>query len=158
MTIADYTCPELIALQLNGRDPAAVIGELSLRLESQGRLEEALAFSKRVLHRESLYCTAMEPGWALPHARMEGTSRVSFAFGRSATGLAWGGHLVRCVFLCVVPENDAANYLKLLAAFARLSGDSARCQRLLNAPDADAIFDTLGEIRLPKPTPVAATT
>ena len=92
----------------------------------------------------------MLPGWAVPHARLAGIPRLSFALGRTAKPLAWfGGQPVHTVFLFAVPETEAAAYLNLISGLAKLSQDRLRREHLADASDSPAMFEVLQGIPLP---------
>ena len=132
----------------------AVLAELCVHLERCGRLKDQLSFYNAVMSREWLSSTAMPPGWAVPHARIPGLPRLAFALGRSSTPLAWpdsNGLGVSLVFVFAVPEDDAATYMRLLAALARLSQNPAQCRALLEAPDGRSLFELLQQVPLPQP-------
>lgn len=150
-TLADFTAPGLLLPALRTRRTASVIGELCAALERANRLSAPLAFYDAVLRHEQACCTAIAPGWALPHARLPGLARLSFALGRSAVDLDWlerGEHPVRLVFLCAVPDADSSTYMALLSGLARLSQDPVLLESLHRAPDSQAMFAILQQIRL----------
>jgi nitrogen PTS system EIIA component len=153
-TIADYTDPELIIPQVRCHEAPGVLGELCSSLNRAGRLPNILAFYNAAMSHEFVCSTVTSPGWALPHARIRGLERLSFALGRSAEPLDWpggSGEKVKLVFLFAVPEADAGAYLLLVAGLARLSHDSPGCERLLQAPNPRAIFELLQQVQLPEP-------
>jgi mannitol/fructose-specific phosphotransferase system IIA component (Ntr-type) len=109
------------------------------------------------MRREMLACTAMAPGWAIPHARVAGLAQPSFALGRSLAGINWPGfEQVRLVFLFAVPEADCGSYLNLISGLARFSRDAVACQSLLDAPGSKAIFHILHRVALPRQQGAAA--
>ena len=146
-TVAYYTAPSLMVPLLSSRDGATIMAELCSTLQSQGRITDLLPFYQTVISHESLSSTAMSPGWAMPHARIAGIPRLSFALGRTAEPVVWfGGERVNVVFLFAVPESEAAAYLSLISGLARLSQDSLRLARLGDAPDSRAMFEVLQQI------------
>jgi mannitol/fructose-specific phosphotransferase system IIA component (Ntr-type) len=155
-TIAQYTTPGLLIPQLSETEPVAVIRELCLALEREGRLTDPASFRETVIRNERQRSTAMSPGWALPHARSSGLTQLSFALGRSVTPIEWFGESaerVHMVFLFSVPEAAAANYLALVSGLARLNQDPAQLEKLFCAPDGAAMFEILGQIELRQPRP-----
>ena len=135
-----------------------MVRELCAVLKTEGCVPDATAFANAVMNHELRCNTAISPGWALPHARGAGLSRLAFALGRAPKPLDWfgsGGDRVETVFLLAVPEADAAVYLNLISGLARFSGDSPRLARLRRAPDARTIMDILSEVPLRSPTPAA---
>jgi mannitol/fructose-specific phosphotransferase system IIA component (Ntr-type) len=135
---------------LHSEDAATLTLELSLALRRHSRINDVESFFQAVIRRERLSSTAMSPGWALAHARLAGIPRLSFALGRTAEPLPWfGGEPVSTVFVMAVPENEAAAYLRLVSALAKLSQDPWRLQRLASAPDSRTMFEVLQEVPLP---------
>src|SRR5215475_13729163 len=144
MTLAHYTSADLIVPQLHARTGSAVVGELCAVLERHDRVSDCLGLYNQVIAHENLSPTILMTGCALPHARLQGASRLSFALGRSEERLDWFGAKgadVRLVFLFVVPESEAGLYLKVLSALARLGRDRQRMQKLFDAPDRETMFE-----------------
>jgi mannitol/fructose-specific phosphotransferase system IIA component (Ntr-type) len=150
-TIADYTEPSLMVPLLRSRDAAAVTAELCSTLERQGRVSDLLPFYHAVISHEALSSTVISPGWALPHARIPGISRLSFVLGRTAEPLAWfGGEPVSMIFLFAVSARNAAAYQSVISGLANLGQDHLRLERLVDASDSQTMFEVLREISLPK--------
>ena len=69
--------------------------------------------------------------------------RVFAAFGRSRAGVDFqslDGKPTHLFFLLVAPEDSAGAHLKALARISRLLKDPAFRTRLLEAPDAHALW------------------
>ncbi len=153
-TLARHTSPELIVSRLSGQTSAEVVKELCITLEREGWVKNAMSFYWAVMSREALSSTAISTGWALPHARVHGLERLSFALGRCATPLDWaqdGAEPVQMVFLFAVPETDVASYLALISGVAKLTQDPILVESLLQAPDNHAMLEVLKQIPLPHP-------
>ena len=151
MTLADFTRPGLIIPHLVSRDETSAIHELSLALQREGFVSDWLPFYHEALNREFLLSTDMEAGMAFPHARLAGLHELAFAFGRSNAPFAWGPgmtHPVRMVFLLAVPMAVAENYLPLVSALARLSGNSLLLDTIYSATDSEEILAAFREIEL----------
>jgi PTS system nitrogen regulatory IIA component len=150
-TVADYTGAALIVPQLRERDPAGVISELSQVLQRHGCVPDVLPFYHAALNQEMLASSAVECGLAFPHARLNGVKQLQFAIGRARQPVIWGskGSLpVQLIFLLAVPATDAAPYLQLLAALARLGRQPDSLADLQNADSAEAIFTALQKIKM----------
>ena len=149
-TLADFSGPGLVIPALRSLDAATVVAELTQTLEQSDRITDAHEFCSAVLRRELLCSTACSPGFALPHARLDGIERLTFAVGRCVEPLMWFGATepVRLVFLFAVPQDAAAACLNVVSGIARLSQEAARVQQLLAAADSDALFQLLREIQL----------
>jgi mannitol/fructose-specific phosphotransferase system IIA component (Ntr-type) len=146
MTLSHYTSADLIVPQLLARTGSAVVGELCAVLERHDRVSDCLGLYNQVIAHENLSPTILMTGCALPHARLQGASQLSFALGRSRERLDWFGAKsaeVRLVFLFAVPESEAGLYLKVLSLLAKLGQDRKRMQKLLEAPDGETMFEIL---------------
>ena len=151
VSLADYTSPALIVPRLRERDTAGVISELSQVLQREGSVPDVLPFYQAALNQELLTNSALEIGLAFPHARLSGTKRLQFAFGRTPEPIVWGAKSAwraQMVFLLAVPATDAAGYLHLLASLARLGQQSDLLARLRTAEDAESVLGALQQIRL----------
>lgn len=148
-TLADFTSATLMVPELHTRTATGVIAELCSMLQRQGRLSDSARFYDAVLRRELLCTTAIEPGWALPHARLKEISQLSFALARSSQPLVWlGGLGPQTVFLFAVPEAEAKTYLNVVSAVARLTQSPALLEQLRRAPDGEAMFAVLRQVLL----------
>jgi len=139
--------------------PTDVIAHLCSMLHQHGRLNNSAAFYDAVVKREHICSTSIAPAWALPHARLEGINRLSFALARSSHPLVWFGEgsiRPRMIFLFAVPEAEATTYLSLVAAVARLNQNPALLQQLHSAPDANSMFKIFEQIPLCLRRPIAA--
>jgi len=150
-TVADYTHAALIVPELRERDPAGIISELSQVLQRSGCVPDVLPFYQAALNQEMLASSAVECGLAFPHARLNGIKQLQFAIGRAHKPVIWGSKgssPVQFIFLLAVPATDAAPYLQLLAALARLGKEPEHLAKLRNAADANAMFATLQRIKM----------
>ncbi len=146
-SLADFTRPELILPELRGRDAAGILGELCQVLHQEECIPDVLPFYHAALNQELLFNSALECGIALPHARMNGTKHLQFAFGRAHQPTIWGpkgSRPVEFVFLLAVPATDAAQYLHLLASLTRLGQQP---QRLAELRTARSVQETLAVLR-----------
>jgi mannitol/fructose-specific phosphotransferase system IIA component (Ntr-type) len=152
-TLAALSGLGLIVPELQSRQPTAVIRELCQALEREGCVSDSRVLYDAIIQRELLGNTACEPGWALPHARLEGLAQIRLALGRCTDPLAWFGAAqpVRLVFLFAVPDVAAASYLCAVSGLARLAKDRKRVEQLLHAPDRESLLRVLDEIDLRRP-------
>jgi mannitol/fructose-specific phosphotransferase system IIA component (Ntr-type) len=150
-SLADYTRPALIVPRLREKDTAGIISELSQLLQREGCVPDVLPFYQAALNQELLTNSALECGFALPHARLSGIKRLQFALGRTPEPIVWGAKnswRVQLIFLIAVPATDAAGYLHLLASLARAGQQPEILARLCAAEDAQACLAVLEEIKL----------
>ena len=102
----------------------------------EGRIMEAL------LEREALGSTGLGSGVAVPHARLEGVSRVTAVFVRLETPVAYGAVDDRPVDLLIAlfaPPSDGAEHLRALAAVSRALRSSEMREHLRQARTTDSI-------------------
>jgi PTS system nitrogen regulatory IIA component len=148
MQISDYLTAELVLPALAAAARDEVMEALAARLAAchpeidAGRLVAALH------ERERQVSTALVDGVAIPHARVEGLTRMIAALGRSAAGVDCGSHdgkPTHLFLLLVVPADRPGAHLKLLATASRLLTDGRCRARLMDAPDAAGVLDALRE-------------
>ncbi len=146
MKIADILGQEMVVPVLSGRDKTDVIVELAGVVAREhpeidhGRLVQALE------DRERLNSTALGEGVAIPHGKLPGLKRVVAAFGRSPAGIDFNsldGKPTHLFFLLVAPEDSAGAHLKALARISRLLKDESFRARLMQAPDAASLYQTI---------------
>ncbi|MCW1382267.1 PTS sugar transporter subunit IIA [Novosphingobium sp. KCTC 2891] len=101
---------------------------------------------ERIEEREKLGSTGFGRGVAIPHARMDGLTRPVAAFFRLEQPVAFDSAddmPVDLVFGLLSPEQAGATHLQALAAISRLMRDERMHDRLVSAPDADALYALL---------------
>jgi PTS system nitrogen regulatory IIA component len=102
----------------------------------ENRIMEAL------LEREALGSTGLGSGVAVPHARLEGITRVTAVFVRLETPVAYGAvddRPVDLLFALFAPPCDGAEHLRALAAVSRALRAPEIREQLRQARTADAI-------------------
>ncbi len=98
---------------------------------------------RRILEREKLGSTGIGHGIAIPHCKLPDLDRLYCVFGRCVQGCDFqsiDGEPARIFFLLVAPENVAGVHLQALAKISRLCQKESFRKRILEAPDADAIY------------------
>jgi mannitol/fructose-specific phosphotransferase system IIA component (Ntr-type) len=141
----------LIVPQLRERDMAGILKELSQILHQEGCVPDVLAFYHAALNHEFLVNSATGCGIALPHARLHGVARSSFAFGRLPEPITWGARpaqAVQFIFLLAVPATDAAEFLQLLSALARLGKQESLLAGLAAESTVEAIFGLFTQVKV----------
>jgi PTS system nitrogen regulatory IIA component len=148
MRITDVLADTDLLPDLAASTKEELIAELALLVAAHhpeidgGRLVQALE------DRERLNSTALGDGVAIPHGKLPGLRRVVAAFGRSREGVDFNsldGKPTHLFFLLVAPEDSAGAHLKALARISRLLKDEGFRSRLLDAPDAAALYQTIRE-------------
>ncbi|MEN8256975.1 MAG: PTS sugar transporter subunit IIA [Thermodesulfobacteriota bacterium] len=105
-----------------------------------------------LLDREAVGATAIDPGLAVPHAKLSGAKEMQVCFARSRTGLQWGApdhQLVHLIFLLVAPMDSSDQYLQTLATLCRFLRDSNNRNLLLSSSDKEvaSIFAAAKELQ-----------
>jgi fructose-specific phosphotransferase system IIA component len=122
-TIEDLTSPSLISVSLAATERRAVIEELAMLLEADGRITDVPAYVDAVWAREQeTGGTGMESGIAIPHAKSPAVVRPSVAFGRSKTGVDFGsedGSPADLIFLIAASAGADDLHVRVLSRLAR---------------------------------------
>jgi diadenylate cyclase len=104
------------------------------------------ALLKGLLRRESTMTTYLGLGVAMPHVRVKMRRRYVLAIGRSRVGVrhdgAVGDERVHLIVMLIAGEN-ARDYLQVLASIARQVKEPDLVDKLVNAPDLDALHERL---------------
>ena len=146
-TLGPHIRPELFVSEIEARKKPAVIDELIDVLHRAGVTRYPDAVRQAVLQREALGSTGLGKGIAVPHARSTLVSERAVVVARSRRGIdfeAQDGQPVHLCFLIVAPpvEKDEI-YLQLLARVVRGVRLARTRQRLLDAPDFEAVRSIL---------------
>jgi len=146
LPIAHYLSPDrVILLRATNKKGALqeLIGVLT-RGASAGHTEE---LTTQLFHRESLMSTGIGMGVAVPHVRLGSVTDMAVAAGLSAEGLpdyeSLDGKPVRLIFMIVAAKTQHAEYLRLLAGITGRLRDAEWLDTLLQAPDAETLFEAL---------------
>ena len=158
LSLADFTETDLVFPTLPGSDVAAVVQELSRALHRAQYIPDVLPFYHAALNREFLAATVTETGVAFPHARIQGSDRLCFAFGHCSQAIRWGGKHgpeVRLVFLIAAPATAVDGYLAFLNSLVQLVRREANLQALLAAATPGEVIDLLRQVPLKAPSVTA---
>ncbi len=143
MKIEDILAEDMVQPDLGARTKTDVLVELAgIVTRAHPELDKARLVGA-LEDRERLNSTALGEGVAIPHGKLPGIRRVFAAFARSRQGVDFqslDGKPTHLFFLLVAPEDSAGAHLKALARISRLLKDPAFRARLLEAPDAHALF------------------
>jgi len=146
MKIEDILAQDLVLSDLTARSKTDVLVELATAVARRHPELDRERLVQALEDRERLNSTALGEGVAIPHGKMSGIKRVFAAFARSRQGVDFhslDGEPTHLFFLLVAPEDSAGAHLKALARISRLLKDESFRTRLLQAPDAAALFETI---------------
>lgn len=149
MKILDYICDGCIVPDLAAESKDDVLDKLADRLsEYESSLDHSDVF--RVLkEREQLGSTGIGGGVAIPHGKLESLDRMIIEVVRSREGVpfdAVDNRPVHIIFLLLANNSAATQYLKILAKISRMLRVPGVYERLLSAPDENAIRQIIEEV------------
>lgn len=136
VTISDYLDERLVVfLEVDERDKA--IRALVDLLDSNGKLQDPEVFLRAILDREKIVSTGIGMGVAVPHAKIEECDDFFLAVGIQAKpGIEWNaldGVPVHLIFMIGGPNQEQAQYLRLLSSLTSAIKDPERRKKLLKA-------------------------
>lgn len=143
MRIEDILAPEMVVARLRATTKAGILAELAATVADHHPEVDRARLVAALEDREKLNSTALGDGVAIPHGKLGGIKRVFAAFGRSPDGVDFeslDGRPTHLFFLLVAPEESAGAHLKALARISRLLKSAEFRARLIDAPDAAAVF------------------
>jgi PTS system nitrogen regulatory IIA component len=146
MKIEDILAQDLVLSDLTARSKTDVLIELATAVARRHPELDRERLVQALEDRERLNSTALGEGVAIPHGKLSGIKRVFAAFARSKQGVDFhslDGEPTHLFFLLVAPEDSAGAHLKALARISRLLKDESFRTRLMQAPDAAALFETI---------------
>ncbi|RCG23341.1 PTS fructose transporter subunit IIC [Streptomyces reniochalinae] len=148
--LSGHLTASTVAERLAAGDKEAGIREMAALLGRSGKVADGEALVEAALAREEQGTTGLGEEIAIPHAKTDAVSAPVVGFARSAEGVEWGsldGTKARLVFMIAVPEEAAGDeHLRILALLSRALMNETFRERLLAAPDKEAVLRTLAEI------------
>ena len=148
MKIVDLIQRDRVVPHLKGRTKPQILKELADNLVAQRPELDREQVARVLIEREELASTAIGEGVAIPHGKLAGVHEIVACLGRVRGGVdfdSMDGQPTYLFFVLVAPENSTGQHLKALARISRLFKDADFRERLLEAGDADAMYQTLAE-------------
>ena len=146
MRISDLLDTRLVLPALAAAHKNEALAQLASRLASEHPEIDRHQLIAVLDDRERQMSTALEGGVAIPHARLDGLTRMAAVLGRSLDGISCDSHdgkPTHLFLLLVVPARSPGPHLKVLATASRLLHDE-RCRgRLLKASDEVGLLAAL---------------
>jgi PTS system nitrogen regulatory IIA component len=146
MKIVDFVRPDLVVPELLATDKAGIIDELAAHIAARVPGIERERLATALGEREKLASTAIDQGVAIPHAKLNDLAALVACVGRKTAGVdfqSMDGRPTHLFFVLVAPENSTGVHLKALARISRLFRDPGFRQRLMEATDANALYQTI---------------
>lgn len=139
--------PDLISLDLKGKNKAEIIDELSDLLTKDGDVIDKEAFVEDVFKREEEGETGIGQGVAIPHGKSKAVVNTTIAIGLSDHPIEWetlDDKPVSTIILFAVRDQDASTlHLKLLQQVAMLLSDDGFIDNLRNAKTKEEVINLL---------------
>jgi PTS system nitrogen regulatory IIA component len=145
MHLADFLDCDAIKPALPGGNKRSLFKQLA-DFAAQRLGVDAAAALAGLNEREQLGSTGFGHGVAIPHAKIDGLTRIYGLFARLSDPVEYkaiDSRPVDLVFLLLSPPNAGAEHLKALAAISRVTRDAATLERLRGARSRDALAAVL---------------
>ncbi|MES1205681.1 MAG: PTS sugar transporter subunit IIA [Pseudomonadota bacterium] len=146
MKVTDFLAADMVVADLVADTKAGVLAELSRHLATRMAGVDPEVLRRVLEERELLASTAIGDGIAIPHGKMDAVGRLVGALGRARAGIEFesiDGKPTHLVFMLVAPASSTGVHLKALARLSRLFRDADFRARLLEAPDAVAMYQAI---------------
>ncbi|GAA2220259.1 fructose-specific PTS transporter subunit EIIC [Streptomyces nogalater] len=148
--LSGYLTGRTVRVALGAAEKEAAIREMAELLARSGRVADVAELVATALRREEQGTTGLGEEIAIPHAKTDAVTAPVVGFARSAEGIEWGsldGTKARLIFMIAVPEAAAGDeHLRILALLSRRLMDGGFRERLLTAPDGEAVLEVLAEV------------
>jgi mannitol/fructose-specific phosphotransferase system IIA component (Ntr-type) len=148
MKISTILAPAAVVPRLAATDKTGALRELSRALAGSVDGLEETAVYQALAERESRGSTSIGRGVAIPHAKLDGLSRIYAAFGRSPKGIPFespDGRPTHLIFLLLAPGNDTNGHLAALDRVSKMMWRDENRRRLLSADD-ETMFEVLQQM------------
>ncbi|QDV89464.1 PTS system fructose-specific EIIABC component [Phycisphaerae bacterium RAS2] len=146
MKLTEHLTPALIKVPLVAKDKKSAIAEMVDVLVQGGITEARDTLLAAVMERENQRTTGIGLGFAIPHAKTDAVKGLIIALGRTAQPIdfaAIDGKPVNLIALLVSPSNATSQHIQALARLSRMVTSASLLQKLLDAPDAQALYDLI---------------
>jgi PTS system nitrogen regulatory IIA component len=146
MKIVDLIRREMILPQLKSTKKTPILEELAAHLAERHPDIETSVLTRVLVDRESLASTAIGEGVAIPHGKLSSVSEIVACIGRAKRGVdfdSMDGQPTHLFFVLVAPESSTGAHLKALARISRVFKDADFRRRLLDADDAESMYEVI---------------
>ncbi|MED4164688.1 PTS fructose transporter subunit IIABC [Halalkalibacterium halodurans] len=143
LKISELLKKDTMVLNLRAASKEAVIDELVRTLDKAGRLNDAQAFKRAILERESQSTTGVGEGIAIPHAKTAAVKQPAIAFGRSDAGIDYeslDGQPSHLFFMIAASEGANNEHLETLSRLSTFLMDESFRSTLMKAQSEDEIL------------------
>lgn len=148
MNLRDILTVEDIKIPLNATTKNEIITEMVEILFKNNKIQEKEKIIQALFEREELMSTGVGDGVAIPHAKAEGITKISAAFGLTKEDVDFqslDSKPVRIIFLLIGPINQPGPHLKALSRISRLLHQADFREKLIQSGDATEALNTILE-------------
>jgi CBS domain-containing protein len=154
MKLRDVVAPGHVVVPLQARSVAQATERLAERLVERGAVADPDRFRAALRAAYLADVVSVSEHAFLPHVRTDAVERLATAVGIAPAPIAWEKdpqRAARIVILVVAAPREAARYLQVVAAFARVLSDPDTVRAMLSARTAEAVLDAgaLATVELP---------
>lgn len=146
IVITDILRPENIRL-LSADNKDAALLEMLGNLHENGSVSKKEEVVEGIFQREKLMSTGIGLGIGIPHIRMGCIDTLTMSVGLARKDLedyeSLDGNPVRMIFMILAPENQHTQHIKTIAAISRRVRNAVLREMLMQAKDADNIYQLL---------------
>ncbi len=135
--------PERVRI-IQTRNKAEALTEMCRMLESAESIKDSSELERAVFERERIMSTSIGLGIAIPHVRLKSVEEMTMAVGVIREGIdyeAFDDLPVNIIIMIAAPDGSHREYLSVLARLALLLKNAAIRNSILNAGDADEIYE-----------------
>lgn len=143
MIISDILSEKGIEVDLKSKNKDEVLGELVDLLDEAYQLENIEEIRKSIIERESLSSTGICNGLAIPHAKVQGITKILGGIGLSKNGIDFNSmdhQLSKIFFILISPKDDHGNHVKSLARITKILKDEDSRLELLNCNNTNEVM------------------
>ena len=148
MKIAETLKKELILPSLAAQNKVDCLMEFAQTVAKNSPNLKKDEVAHTLLEREKLGSTGIQDGVAIPHGKFKALAQMIVLFGRSLQGIdfqSFDNKPTHLFFVLLAPEKATSEHLKLLARLSRLLKKQTLREELLQAKNAEDIYQILCE-------------
>lgn len=140
--VSDYLSEKRVVFFTSGPSKMQVLGNLIGTLD----LPDPSAAIKAIISREEIGSTIISPGLALPHARLEGLTKIEAAVGICGSGVHDvhdGGAPIRVFVLFLGPADNMKEHLFFLSKVSALFQDEGFLDKLTRLASPQGVLHAI---------------
>jgi fructose-specific phosphotransferase system IIA component len=146
LTLQEFMDENLIISDLKSKDKQSIIEEMVEKFIKKHIITDREAFLGAIRKREELESTAIGNGIAIPHARIQGVTKLQVALGKSENGFDFQSldkKPVFIIFMIASPLDVRKEYLQIVAKIARFAKNEALRKAILQAKNTQQVWKVI---------------